>query len=166
MLPNPWLILGAVILWLASVTGAFIKGESFQQTKDTAAAKTQLDSALKDAKANWDASYQAQLQIEKRKQKNEVVHQKHSRSVAVALSADPHARDCKLAIPSFGVLRDSIRASNGTTDAAASGSDVAVPASDGAAGREPGGGGVRTGQHGVDAIDVQIGPSGAGRLGE
>lgn len=162
---NPWFLLGALAVWLGSLVGAYVKGTQEQQVRDTAQAKVQLDAALKTAEDNWATNYQAQLEIEQEKQRNERVRQRKSSQVAKALAADSGARSCGLADAAIGVLRSSIAASNGAEDSPASGGHDGLQPGDPAGGRNP----VRTGDgpraNGVDPLGVPAGSQRASGLG-
>jgi hypothetical protein len=162
---NPWLLLGAGVLWLASLVGAYLKGEAIQKTGDEAATALVLKDAVKQANEDAAINYQAALEVEQEKQANDRKHQSHSHSVATAVAADPKARDCGLSSDSLGVLISSIRASNGAEATPASGVDGGLQPGSGTAGPVTRSGGVGAGQHGLDPIDVQIGPQGTARVG-
>lgn len=156
-MPNPWEILIALALLLASVTGAFIKGEAYQATRSEAAQKAAVDKAVSDAKANAAIDYGVQQQLALENQKRDLLHSQKSHSVAVAVAADKSAADCKLGAPAYGVLLDSLDSSNADSAATASAGNGGVPAGNAAGRPDAGSADLRTGQHGVDPLDVQSG---------
>lgn len=164
-MPNPYLILGAVVLWLASLTGVYVKATEWQRNADTAAAAKDLKQKLDQAEQDWQTNYAAALEVEQEKQANERKHQTHSRAVAVAVASDPKAAGCGLSPDSLSVLIDSIRSANGAQDAAASVGDGGLQPGSGTTGPVAGSSGVGAGQHGVDAIRVPTGAQGTARVG-
>lgn len=166
MLANPWILLGSLLLWLASLTGVYFKATHDQQARDEATAALKLQQKLQSAENDWAVNYQAALELEQEKQANERKHQTHSRAVATAVAADPHAKDCSLAPDSLGVLISSVRAANGSEAAASGVSDGGLQPGDGAPGRDSAGAGLRPGQHGVDALYVPPGVQGTAQLGQ
>jgi hypothetical protein len=161
---NPWLLLGIGVLWIASLGGVYVKATDIQKNQDTAAAAKVLDAKLKEAEDNWATNYQAQLELEQEKQRNERVRQRHTSQVATALAVDAGARNCTLAAASIGVLRSSIDASNGAQDAAASGGNDGLQPGDSANGRKPVRAGDGAGTNGVDSIGVPTEPQRAAGL--
>lgn len=156
---NPWVILAAVIFWGASVTGAFIKGEGTQHTKEVAAAKDQQDQAVQQAKDEAAIDYGVAQTLALEQQKRELLRATNSGKVAKVLATDKAAVNCRLGDDSFSVLRNSLSAANGAASSPASASDGAVPAGSDTGRPVTGSGDVRTGQHVVDPLDVQSGAS-------
>lgn len=161
---SPWLLLGAGVLWIASLVGMYAKATDIQKNEDTAAAAKVLDAKLTEAEENWATNYQAQLELEQEKQRNERVRQRHSSQVSTALAVDVGARNCTLAAASIGVLRSSIDASNGAPDAPASGSNDGLQPGNSANGRNPVRAGDSAGTNGVDSIGVPTEPQRAAGL--
>lgn len=152
---NPWEILILTALFLGSVATSFVKGETYQETKTEAAQKVAVDKAVDDAKAEAAIDYGVAQQLALEQQKRDLLHAKTSRKLAVAITADKSAADCKLAPSTLSVLDSSIDAANGVTAGAPGASDNAVPAG-GQAGRLIAGGSVvRAGLNRVDPLDVQ-----------
>lgn len=165
-MPNPWVLLGSLVVVISLIVGAFGKGEEIQKTADIAAAATAQNKAVADANVQSALNYQTQLAHALAEQKNELSHHTHSRAVAVALAADPIPASCDLSPDALGVLIGSVQASNGAepTDPA-SGGHAGLPASDAASGRVDASAGVRPGQHGVDPVLVPPGTQGTARVG-
>lgn len=154
-MPNPYALLIGLAAWFFSSAAAFNVGVHYNATRTAAALEKAVAAAVADAQEKAAIDYGVQQQLALEAQKRELLHSQKSRAVVVAVAADKSAADCKLGAPAYGVLLDSLDSANGASGAAAGAGDGAVPAG-GAAGRQqPGGGGVRTGQHGVDALDVQ-----------
>lgn len=152
---NPWEILILTALFLASVTTSFVKGENYQETKTEAAQKVAVDKAVDDAKAEAAIDYGVAQQLALEQQKRDLLHATNSHKLAVAITADKSAADCKLAASTFSVLSGSLDSANGVTPSTPSASDNAVPSGDQAGRLIAGGSVVRAGQHGLDPLDVQ-----------
>lgn len=163
---NPYVLIGVLVTWLASLGAVYVKATNDQHARDIAASAKVLEQKLAAAETDWATNYQAALELEQEKQANERKRLSHSHAVAVAVAADPKARDCGLSADSLGVLIGSIRAANGAQDAAPGGGNGGVQPGDGTAGRNPGGSVVRAGQHGVDALGVPPGVQGTAGLGQ
>lgn len=154
-MPNPYVILFSLAVFLASIVGAFVKGEDYQATRAEAAQKVAVDKAVADEKANAAIDYGAQQEIALENQKRDLLHSQKSRNVAVAVAADKSAVTCGLAPSTYGVLLDSIDSSNADSAAAPGAGNGPVPAGNAAGRRDAGSGDVRPGQHGLDPLDVQ-----------
>jgi len=63
---NPYLILGAVLFWIASVTIAFFQGESREADRAKAEYSRQLESAIKEANEDALIDMQAAREVGQR----------------------------------------------------------------------------------------------------
>jgi hypothetical protein len=122
---NPYVILTVLVLWGASLTGAYVEGGKNAHNADLA--KTAQVQSGEITKSNADNlnNFNDEMQDEYRNQKRQASRQTHTRAVAVALAASSAGGDCKLSTPAYGVLRDSITASN--ADAASTAAVVDAP---------------------------------------
>ena len=72
---NPYLILGAVLFWIASVTIAFFQGESREADRAKAEYSRQLESAIKEANEDALVDMQAAREVGQRVCRGVVSHQ-------------------------------------------------------------------------------------------
>ncbi|NUX58647.1 hypothetical protein FSB65_35625 [Paraburkholderia sp. JPY418] len=147
----------ALVLFIGASVASFLKGEQYEHTRSVAAQTVAVDQAVSEAKANAAIDYGVQQQLALEAQARELTHQQKSHSVAVAVAADRSAADCKLGAPAYGVLLDSLDSSNADSAATPGAGNGPVSAGDAAGRPDAGSSGVRTGQHGVDPLDVQSG---------
>jgi hypothetical protein len=122
---NPYVIIGVLVLWAASLVGAYEKGGKDVHNADlavTSKIQTQAITASNEANLN---DFNDEIQNEYKKQQHDRSHQTHTRAVAAALASDSAASQCKLDPVAYGVLSDSIVASN--ADAASAPAVVDAP---------------------------------------
>lgn len=164
MLLNPWLLLGVVLAFAGSNAWSFYEGKHYATISVEAASKQAADKAASDARADAAIDYGVQQDIALEQQRHELLSETHHNLVVKSITkdrivreqtiADGGAVDCTTPSGTFRVLLDSIRASNQGAIAAPGAGHGAVSGSNGASGPDPGSDGVRTGQHGVDPLDV------------
>lgn len=131
---NPYVIIGMIVLWAASAVGAYEKGSTDAHNADAAATeKVQTKAITQSNEANIN-DFNDEMQSEYKKQAHEKLHQSHARSVTKALAADTAAHSCKLDDAAYGVLRNSISASNADQASAVAVGDAPVRSGNGAIG--------------------------------
>lgn len=114
---NPWVLLGLVLFWIASVTGAFFGGTSYEAGQQAKARQEAITAALADAAANAEVDKQAAIAAAK---KEGIAA---GRAAALrgrgneAIRAEPLATSCNWGTQSFGVLIAAVRDANGAAPA-------------------------------------------------
>lgn len=136
-----------------------------------AAQKVAADKAASDARADAAIDYGVQQDLALAQQKHDLLQQTQQQLVAAAIAKDKALRtakaaqllasgasaasvDCNATPDTFSVLINSIRASNNGAVNSPGAGNGAVPSSNGASGPVAGSDAVRTGQHGVDSVNV------------
>lgn len=164
MLLNPWVLLGVALAFLGSNGWSFYEGRHYATISIQAAQKQAADKAASDAKADAVIDYGVQQDIALEQQRHELLAETHQNQVVIAITKDRIIReqqaasgvavDCNASPATFSLLLGSIRASNqGAFNAPVAGNG-SVSGSNGASGPVAGSDAVRTGQHGVDPLNV------------
>lgn len=153
---NPWVILGVIAVWLASIAGTYYEAAKITENRITAAQMKATDKAVADAKADAEVDYGVQQQLALEAQKHDLLKTQKHAGVVKATQADPASVSCRMSDATFSVLNDSLTAADAASPAA-SAVDGAVPGVNPSGRPKLGGGDVRAGQHGVDPLDVQAG---------
>lgn len=165
---NPWVLLGLLLAFAGSNGWSFYEGRHYGTITIQAAQVAAVDKAASQATAEVKVDYAKQQELALEQQRHELLSETHQNLVVRTITQDKLVRvaavkaaaasgvivDCDMPASSFSVLIDSIRASNQgsvTTPGAVYG---AVPSSNGASGSHAGSDAVRTGQHGMDPINV------------
>lgn len=153
---NPWVIIGVLVLWGASLAGTAFEATKIERDKITADQVQVVNKAVADAKADAVIDYSAQQELALEAQKHDLLKTQKHAGVAKAIKADPTSVSCRMSDSTFSVLNDSLTAADAPASAA-SAVDGAVPSVNTSGRSELGGSVVRAGQHGVDPLDVQTG---------
>ena len=124
---NPYILLGLVIFWIASVTGAYLKGHSIAEDQAKAAYSKQLDAAI--ASHNEDAlvDMQAAREAGEREARARVVTRTITNEVTKVIHEKPSPAICRWDDPSVGLLQRAVEAANDLAPAAKSVPDAGSP---------------------------------------
>ena len=161
---NPWVILGLVLFFAGTNFWSFHEGEKQDQLTVKAATAAAAAKAASDARADAAIDYGVQQDIALDQQRHELLEETHHNVVVTAIASDKARRvqqaasgvavDCNATPATFSVLLDSIRASNQGAFNSPGAGNGAVSGSNGASGPVAGSDAVRTGQHGVDPLNL------------
>src|SRR3990167_10013273 len=106
---NPWLLLGAVLFWLASMAGAYFKGVDVAENEAKAEYSKQQDAAIKEANDNALIDMQAAREVGERegraRAKTIVIRGK----AEVVFRDNPQPRVCDWSEPAFSLLDAAIK---------------------------------------------------------
>ena len=109
---NPWIILGAVLFYAASMAGAYFKGGQHERNAAKAEYSRQLESSIAEANANAQIDMQAAREVgerEGRARARTVVIQGEAQ---VVFRDNPQPRVCDWTQPAFSVLQRAIESAN------------------------------------------------------
>ena len=109
---NPYLILGAVLFWIASVTIAFFQGESREADRAKAEYSRQLESAIKAANEDALIDMQAAREVGQREARAKVITRTITNEVVKVIHERPMPAVCRWDADSTRLLDDAIKAAN------------------------------------------------------
>ena len=109
---NPYLILGAVLFWIASVTVAFFQGESREADRAKAEYSRQLESAIKEATEVSLIDMQAAREVGQREARSKVITRTITNEVVKVIHEKPMPAVCRWDADSARLLDDAIKAAN------------------------------------------------------
>jgi len=109
---NPYLILGAVLFWIASVTVAFFQGESREADRAKAEYSRQLESAIKAANEDALIDMQAAREVGQREARAKVITRTITNEVVKVIHERPMPAVCRWDADSTRLLDDAIKAAN------------------------------------------------------
>ena len=109
---NPYLILGAVLFWIASVTIAFFQGESREADRAKAEYSRQLESAIKEANEDALIDMQAAREVGQREARAKVITRTITNEVVKVIHEKPMPAVCRWDADSARLLDDAIKAAN------------------------------------------------------
>jgi len=109
---NPWVILGAVLFWIASVTIAFFQGESREADRAKAEYSRQLESAIKEANEDALVDMQAAREVGQREARAKVITRTITNEVVKVIHEKPMPAVCRWDADSARLLDDAIKAAN------------------------------------------------------
>ena len=112
MMLNPWLILGAILFWGASVTAAFFQGESRERDRAKAEYSRQLESAIKAANEDALIDMQAAREVGQREARAKVITRTITNEVVKVIHEKPMPAVCRWDADSARLLDDAIKAAN------------------------------------------------------
>ncbi len=115
---NPWVILGAVVFWLASVGTAYYKGGVHAENKAKAEYSRQLESAISEANDNALIDMQAAREIGQREARAKVITRTITNEVVKVIHEKPLPAICRWDADSARLLNESIKAANDLAPAA------------------------------------------------
>ena len=115
---NPWLILGAVLFWMASVGTAYYKGGINAENAAKAEYSRQLESAIKEANDNAQIDMQAAREVGQREARAKVITRTITNEVVKVIHEKPMPAVCRWDADSTRLLDDAIRAANDLAPAA------------------------------------------------
>ena len=115
---NPWLILGAVLFWMASVGTAYYKGGVHAENAAKAEYSRQLESAIKEANDNAQIDMQAAREVGQREARAKVITRIITNEVVKVIHEKPMPAVCRWDADSTRLLDDAIRAANDLAPAA------------------------------------------------
>ena len=115
---NPWLILGAVLFWMASVGAAYYKGGVHAENAAKAEYSRQLESAIKEANDNAQIDMQAAREVGQREARAKVITRIITNEVVKVIHEKPMPAVCRGDADSTRLLDDAIRAANDLAPAA------------------------------------------------
>jgi len=115
---NPYLILGAVLFWIVSVTVAFFQGESREADRAKAEYSRQLESAIKEANDNAQIDMQAAREVGQREARAKVITRTITNEVVKVIREKPMPAVCRWDDPSVGLLKRAVEAANDLASAA------------------------------------------------
>ena len=107
---NPYLILGAVLFWIASVTIAFFQGESREADRAKAEYSRQLESAIKEANEDALVDMQAAREVGQREARAKVITRTITNEVVKVIHERPQPAVCRWDDTSFGLLKSAVEA--------------------------------------------------------
>ena len=109
---NPWVILGAVLFWMASVGAAYYKGGVNAENAAKAEYSRQLESAIKEANDNAQIDMQAAREVGQREARAKVITRTITNEVIRTISEKPSPAICRWDDASFGLFQRAIQAAN------------------------------------------------------
>jgi hypothetical protein len=111
---NPYVILGVVVFWLASVGGAAWKGMEYQKGQDAVVQLEAVDKAVADANAQSQKDRNlAVIQAQRNTAAQTRVAMIRSQ-VNAAIQDHPQSDSCNWDQPTFSLLADAVNAANGS----------------------------------------------------
>ena len=126
---NPYLLLGAVVFWLASVVTAGWMGWDYRDGKVAQQQKRAIDSAIKEHNDDVAIDMQAAFEWGARRTAAQSKSDAQTGAIAGDTLAHPLPADCRLAPDSVRVLNNSVKLANDLTPAPIGLSDtVSAPA--------------------------------------
>src|SRR3990167_10160826 len=115
---NPWVILGAVLFWMASVGAAYYKGGVHAEKAPKAKSSRQLESAIKEANDNAQIDMQAAREVGQREARAKVITRTITNEVVKVIREKPMPAVCRWDDPSVGLLKRAVEAANDLASAA------------------------------------------------
>ena len=112
MILNPYLILGAVLFWMASVGAAYYKGGVHAENAAKAEYSRQLESAIKEANDNAQIDMQAAREVGQREARAKVITRTITNEVVKVIHEKPMPAVCRWDADSTRLLDDAIKAAN------------------------------------------------------
>src|SRR3990167_6122293 len=109
---NPWLILGAVLFWMASVGTAYYKGGINAENAAKAEYSRQLESAIKEANEDALIDMQAAREVGQREARAKVITRTITNEVVKVIHEKPMPAVCRWDADSARLLDDAIKAAN------------------------------------------------------
>lgn len=109
---NPWVILGIVLFWGASVTGAYLKGHSIAKDQAKAEYSRQLESSIAEANADALVDMQAAREVGEREARARVITRTITNEVTKVIHGKPSAAVCRWDDDSGKLLERAVEAAN------------------------------------------------------
>lgn len=128
MMANPWVLLGLVLFWAASMGGAYYKGHTAAQDAARAHYATELEATIKEHNENALIDAQAAREAGERDAKAKVRTVTITNTVEKVLHDTPSPANCRLSPDAFGLLVAAVKVANGTDTDAAGAVPSAIPA--------------------------------------
>src|SRR3990167_10520454 len=109
---NPWLLLGAVLFWLASMAGAYFKGVDVAENEAKAEYSKQQDAAIKEANDNALIDMQAAREVGEREGRAKVITRTITNEVTKVIHEKPSPAVCRWDDNSSRLLQRAVEAAN------------------------------------------------------
>ncbi len=115
---NPYVMLGLVLFWIASVGAAYYKGGVNKENEVKAEYSRQLESSIKEANDNALIDMQAAREVGEREGRAKARTVYIKGQTQLVFKDNPQPALCNWDSKSFGLLNDAIQATNDLTGAA------------------------------------------------
>lgn len=110
----PWILLGLLIFWLASVSGAYYKGHTAAQEAARAQYATQLEQSIAEHNENAVIDAQAAREAGERSAKARTRTVTITNEVERVIHEKPAPAVCRLTADTFSLLTVAVQVANGT----------------------------------------------------
>ena len=114
MLANPWLLLGLLVFWLASVSGAYYKGSQHAQDAARAQYATDLEASIQKANETAKADIEAARAAGQKEAKARLRTVTVTNTVERILHEKPSPAICRVNDDAFALMLATVQIANGT----------------------------------------------------
>ena len=123
---NPWVILGVVLFWIASVGGAYLKGGKAAEDHARAQYATEMEATIKQNNENAVVDMQAAAKVAAAEATAKTRAAMLRGKVDVVIAKTPSSLSCAWPVERFGLLLVAVQEANGDQTAFADGLSTAV----------------------------------------